>query len=190
MGKQRWNLLPKTQFGLIMSILLLLSALLQGCAQSSGTDLQRESPTASTGETVSLVQYRDTKLGFSFSLPAGWQGFSIQTGQWAGLKSADQGDQIVEGGPTISIVHPESTPEQPRQEIPIMVFSIAQWDQMQAGEWHIGAAPINPLELGRNSRYVFALPARYNYAFLQGWEEVEQILQGNPLMTFEPGGNP
>jgi hypothetical protein len=87
-------------------------------------------------------------------------------------------------------VHPESTAEHPRQEIPIMVFSIPQWDQMQAGEWHVGAAPILPLELGRNSRYVFALPARYNYAFPEGWEEVDQILQENPLVTFEPKSNP
>ena len=68
-----------------------------------------------------------------------------------------------------------------------MVFTIEQWDRMQAGEWHIGAAPFNPLELGRNGRYVFALPARYNYAFPEGWEEVEQIPQGHPLETFEPG---
>jgi hypothetical protein len=176
-------------FRLITLILLLLSALLHGCTQSPKTDQPGEGPTLSTGDTGSLVEYRDTELGFSFSLPAGWQGFSIQASQWEGLKSADQGDQIVEQGPTISIVHPKSTPEQPRQAIPIMVFSIAQWDQMQAGEWHIGAAPIGPLELGRNSRNVFALPARYNYAFPDGWEEVEQILQENPLMTFEPGGN-
>jgi hypothetical protein len=61
---------------------------------------------------------------------------------------------------------------------------------MQSGEWHIGAAPISPLELGHNSRYVFALPARYNYAFPEGWEEVEQILQGQPLVTFEPSVTP
>lgn len=67
-----------------------------------------------------------------------------------------------------------------------MVFTIEQWDRMQRGEWHIGAAPIGPLELGRNSSYVLALPARYNYAFLEGWEEVEQILQDHPLVTFEP----
>ena len=178
------------EFSLIISILLLLFALLQGCRQSPQTALPEQGPTLSTEDPVSLVEYRDTELGFSFSLPPGWQGFSIQTSQWEGLKSADQGEAVVERGPLISIMHPQSTPEQPRQEIPIMVFSIAQWDQMQGGEWHIGAAPIGPLELGRNSRYVFALPARYNYAFLQGWEEVEQILQGNPLMTFEPSDNP
>lgn len=67
-----------------------------------------------------------------------------------------------------------------------MVFTLQQWDAMQNGEWHIGTAPVNPTELGRNGRYVFALPARYNFAFLEGWEEVEQILQANPLQPFEP----
>jgi hypothetical protein len=67
-----------------------------------------------------------------------------------------------------------------------MVFNIPQWDALNRFEFHIGAAPIGPSELGRNSQYVFALPARYNYAYAEGWEEVEQILQGAPLQTFEP----
>ena len=40
---------------------------------------------------------------------------------------------------------------------------------------------MGPKELGRNSKYVFALPARYNFAFPTGFEEVEDILAGNPL---------
>jgi len=104
--------------------------------------------------------------------------------------SGDLGDEVVEQGPIVSIVHPKSTAQQSRQEIPLMVFTIGQWDQMQRGEWHTGAAPVGPLELGRNGRYVLALPARYNYALPEGWEEVEQILQGQPLATFEPGAVP
>lgn len=38
-----------------------------------------------------------------------------------------------------------------------------------------------PSKLGSNSVYVFALPPRYNYAFQTGFEEVEEILKGNPL---------
>ena len=62
-----------------------------------------------------------------------------------------------------------------------MVFTLAQWNALQQGKFHIGAAPIGPTELGRNSNYVFALPARYNYAFLNGYQEVENILKGKPL---------
>ncbi|MGB8451919.1 MAG: hypothetical protein WCD89_06255 [Anaerocolumna sp.] len=47
------------------------------------------------------------------------------------------------------------------------------------------SAPINPCELGRNSQYVFALPARYNYAFPEGFEEVEDIIQSAPLAPTE-----
>ena len=65
-----------------------------------------------------------------------------------------------------------------------MVFTLDQWDRLNKDEFHIGAAPINPSELGRNKDYVFALPARYNYAFPLGYEEVEQILRGNYFKVF------
>ncbi len=78
--------------------------------------------------------------------------------------------------------HPEWTSEIPRQDIPIMIFTLSQWDALQRQEFHIGAAPIGPKELGRNSNYVFALPARYNFAFPKGYEEVEDILEDNPLI--------
>jgi len=52
---------------------------------------------------------------------------------------------------------------------------------IQKEKIHIGAAPIGPSELGRNKIYVFALPARYNFGFLNGYEEVECILKNNPL---------
>jgi hypothetical protein len=62
-----------------------------------------------------------------------------------------------------------------------MIFTLDQWNALQQEKFHIGAAPIGPRELGRNSRYVFALPARYNFAFPKGYEEVQDILEGNPL---------
>ncbi|MDB5244324.1 MAG: hypothetical protein JWN18_194, partial [Parcubacteria group bacterium] len=44
---------------------------------------------------------------------------------------------------------------------------------------------INPSELGRNSKYVFALPARYNYyGDVLGIEEVTAIINSNPLRGF------
>jgi hypothetical protein len=55
---------------------------------------------------------------------------------------------------------------------------------MEAGKFHIGAAPIGPKELDRNNKYVLALPARYNFAFPEGYEEVEKILAGKPLQAF------
>jgi hypothetical protein len=55
---------------------------------------------------------------------------------------------------------------------------------LEQDKLHIGAAPINPKELGRNSKYVLALPARYNFAFPTGFEEVDKIIEQNPLKGF------
>ena len=127
--------------------------------------------------------YRNTKCGFSFSLPQSWQGYSIITDKWEGLPIG--GSKPVAAGPLISIRHPRWTTQNPRQDIPIMVFTTNQWDSLQREEFHIGAAPIGPKELGRNTRYVFALPARYNFAFPTGYEEVKKILEGSPLQVNE-----
>lgn len=131
------------------------------------------------------IEYKNAQYGFSFTLPITWKGYSIITDKWEGGDSNDpQGYQVIAQGPTISIRHPLWTTINPRQDVPIMVFTTSQWDLMQQDKFHIGAAPFNPSELGRNAKYVFALPARYNYGSLAGYEEVDKILQGSSLHAF------
>ncbi len=84
----------------------------------------------------------------------------------------------------ILVGHPKWTVENSRQDIPIMIFTIAQWNKLAKEEFAVSAAPIGLKELGRNARYVFALPARYNVAFQTGCKEVEEIMQTNPLKAF------
>jgi hypothetical protein len=138
--------------------------------------------TAKTPTTIEQIIYANTQYGFSFTLPDNWEGYSIIIGEWEG-NPPDSGT-VNEKGPIISIRNPKWSQGNPYQDIPIMVFTISQWDLLQNEEYHIGAAPIGPTELGRNINYVFALPARYNYSYLAGWEEVEKILEGDPLKTF------
>lgn len=135
------------------------------------------------------LEYLNTRYGFNFSLPESWKGYSIVTGTWEGYAASEQGDTPVEHGPLISIRHPAWTKDRRRQDIPIMVFTLAQWDSLLRDKFHVGAAPINPSRLGVNADYVFALPARYNFAFPTGFEEVEKILEGNPLRPL-PSGRP
>jgi|GEM_PF-830467 hypothetical protein len=153
----------------------------------------------------SAVIYDNAEFGFSIVLPASWEGYQIVTEQWEGysLEEQQSGEQAGAGGsgnieageaaktgqlplsgPIIYIRHPLWTAEDPRQDIPIMIFTIGQWEALQEDKFHIGAAPIGPKELGRNSRYVFALPARYNFAFLTGFEEVEAILESGALRAY------
>ena len=87
-------------------------------------------------------------------------------------------------GPVISIRSPLWTSSTPTQDIPIMIFTPGEWSAVSSGTMPVSAAPISPSELGQNTNYVFALPARYNYAYPQGWQDVQTIMQGNPLQAF------
>ncbi len=141
--------------------------------------------TTSTG-VVSPSVYKNSKYGFSIALPQSWVGYSIVEDKWEGyrLDAAGKSQIISETGPLLSVRHPDWEYKSPRQDIPVMVFTIEQWNNMQKDVFHIGAAPINPTELGRNSKYVFGLPARYNFSGLTGNEEVDQIIHGDNFKTF------
>ncbi|MGI6142751.1 MAG: copper amine oxidase N-terminal domain-containing protein [bacterium] len=135
------------------------------------------------GEAEEIV-YNNDEYGFRFILPESWAGYTIVTEQWEGF-DPEAPETVAAQGPLLIIRHPQWTAEKPRQDIPIMVFTHAQWEAMENGEFHIGAAPIGPKELDRNGKYVFALPARYNFAFPEGYEEVEAILETDPLEANE-----
>lgn len=134
--------------------------------------------------SAGTVKYMNDEYRFELALPDSWKGFSVVPERWEGEMPGDGEQILVAEGPEILLRHPLWTSQKPRQDIPIMVFTISQWNDMQQDKFHIGAAPINPSELGRNAKYVFALPARYNYAFPEGYEEVEKILENKPLHTF------
>ena len=134
--------------------------------------------------STSTIEYKNDRYGFVFSLPLSWTGYTIVDETWTGYATGESGDKKFTEGPLISIRHPNWTEKIKRQDIPVMVFTIGQWQDLQNDKFHIGAAPIGPSELGRNVKYVFALPARYNYAFPAGYEEVDKIMQSNPLKVF------
>ena len=133
-----------------------------------------------TSPQTGTITYENNQYGFTFSLPVSWQDYQIVTDKWEG-KSIAENAKTVESGPLIIIRHPEWTEENVRQDLPIMVFTHEQWNAVQKQEFAVSAAPIGPSELGHNGQYVFALPARYNFAFPTGYKEVEEILNGDPL---------
>lgn len=191
----------KTYLILGIALLLLISPLLylnigrsDGEKEALSADNELEaviaclSVTGVRGDSGSII-YKNTEYGFTFALPSSWKGYTILTDKWEGLslEESHQG-KVAETGPIITIRHPQWTSENPRQDIPVMVFTVDQWNSLQQEKFHIGAAPIGPSELGRNSSYVFALPARYNFAFLTGYEEVEDILKSHPLKPIKENG--
>ena len=129
------------------------------------------------------IEYTNNQYGFSFSLPVSWKGYSIVNENWEGNMINVQNGQSIKG-PEILIRHPLWTSAIPRQDIPIMIFTLSQWDLVQQEKLSLGAAPIPPSELGSNTNYIFALPARYNFAFPVGFEEVQTIMDSKPLSAF------
>ncbi|MBN7773618.1 PsbP-related protein [Clostridium aminobutyricum] len=169
-------------------LIFLMSVLLFGCSNGNNvqTDPQQTDQTNEDPTKSEELIYKNTEYGFDFTLPDSWKGYTIITDEWEGFSLQESEEQkVTETGPLISIRHPEWSSENPRQDIPIMVFTLSQWDNLQKDEFHIGAAPINPSEIARNTKYVFALPARYNFAFPAGYEEVEDIMNSKPLNPIE-----
>ncbi|RAP78467.1 hypothetical protein [Paenibacillus montanisoli] len=136
-------------------------------------------PIVAQANQVHQTVYENTQYGFRFTLPDSWKGYTIVTDKWNGQDATD--GKVAESGASIGIRHPEWTADKPRQDIPIYVFTIDQWNALQQEKFFIGAAPMGPSELTRNDKYVFALPARYNFAYLDGYQEVEDILKDNPI---------
>ena len=155
----------------------------QPTTEGNITDKEKEemNQTEADSESSEKILYENTEYGFTFSLPKSWEGYQIVTDSWEGILVDQQQNKIAENGPILSIRHPRWTEKTPRQDIPIMVFTLGQWSSLEKEEFHIGAAPVPPKKLGQNNKYVFALPPRYNFAFPEGYEEVENILETNPL---------
>ena len=127
------------------------------------------------------IVYKNSEYSFEFNLPESWEGYIIVNDKWEGNYIKESQNNNREFGPMVSIRHPKWTTENQRQDIPIMIFTIDQWNLIEKSELSVSAAPIPPKELGRNKQYVFALPPRYNYGFLPGYEEIENILENDPL---------
>jgi len=147
-------------------------------------------PTASITVTVrnieqvtsSKISYWNNDYGFAITLPKSWEGFTLYQQDWKGyLATANASEKPAENGPILVFRNPQWTASEPYQDIPIMVFTPTVWAQVESEELSVSAAPMPPTKLGENDHYVFALPARYNYAFPKGWEEVDQIMKSNPL---------
>jgi hypothetical protein len=135
----------------------------------------------SGAKTKNTIIYKNTQYGFTFTLPKSWEGYKIIESNWKGTKVDSQNDNKEVIGSEIIIRNPSWTSENPYQDIPIMVITFEDWRLMEKGEISLGAAPIGPSELGKNSKFVFGLPPRYNFAYPRGYKEVNKIIESKPL---------
>lgn len=136
-------------------------------------------PTASS----TAVVYNNSNFGFTFSLPESWKGYSVVESTWEGNPLTATSTK--QTGTKLLIRNPRWTSALPYEDIPVMVFKVAQWNSYVAENFSISAAPIQASELGRNNMYVFALPPRWNFDYSEGYEEADSIVKSNPLKTFD-----
>jgi hypothetical protein len=142
------------------------------------------------GTLSSQIEYKNTEYGFAFSLPKSWEGYSIVNKNWEGRSVDGENSSTIINGPEILIRHPLWTSENPRQDIPVMIFTYDEWNLIEQEKLSVSAAPIGPSELGNNAKYVFAIPARYNFAYPTGFEEVQLILESKSFRAFPPISTP
>lgn len=137
-----------------------------------------------TDPNTTSITYKNTQFGFDFTLPSTWQGYTVVNNSWTGtaLKSTTK-----QSGTKLLIRNPKWTATLPYEDLPVLVFTIAQWNAYLNEEFSVSAAPIVASELGRNNKYVFALPPRWNYDYSEGYVEAENIIKSNPLKAFDIG---
>jgi hypothetical protein len=134
-------------------------------------------------QATAPVVYNNKQYGFAFTLPASWKGYTIQTTTWQGNAPSGLTD-TVEHGPALIIRNPQWAQADPHEDIPIWIFTHDQWNRIQNAVLIVTAAPFPPEDLGHNAKFVFALPPRYFYDFLPGYEEVLKINANHPLHPF------
>ncbi len=164
-----------TRIAIIVLVIVLVGA---GVWFWQGGPIPGVSPTP----TASSQTYKNDQYGFSIALPDSWKGYTVLNSQWQGWNIIT--GEVVTSGPIITLRHPQWTTANPREDILVMVFTPDQWALVQQEKISLGAAPIPPSLLGQNSKYIMALPARYNYDFKTGFEEVDQLV--HTLKAFEP----
>lgn len=160
----------------------LVSVIILGLAGYLFYSHNKSTPSINNPDT-SLV-YTNTDYGFNFTLPTNWLGYSIVTDEWNGnpLKG-----NVEQSGPKILIRNPKWTAAAPYEDLPILIFTTQQWDAYLSEDFAVGAAPIMASELGRNNKYVFALPARWDFDYSLGYEEAQGIFAGKPFQAFDIG---
>ena len=115
--------------------------------------------------TKPFVEYRNNQYGFSLQLPPSWKGYTVTTSTGSVGEVFDGSGSYPESKEMavyVALHHTKSSSEPDWQALPINIYTLHQWQMIQDGEIHAGgAAPVEPSEIGRNSKYVFATPARW-----------------------------
>jgi len=129
------------------------------------------------------LRYHNARYNLTFYLPASWQGYSVSIQQVEDERYSPADDKQIAVGytPMLTLRHPQWQATAPYQDIPILMFTRAQWDALHHGTlWPSLFAGGMMDELGHNHGFVFAMSSRYNADDeVSGWKEVAEIVKQN-----------
>jgi hypothetical protein len=82
------------------------------------------------------LRCHNAQYGLTFLLPTSWQGYSFLIQQWDGETYLSAADKLITVGHGLAITlrHPRWQASAPYQDIPILVFTRAQWDALHQGK--------------------------------------------------------
>lgn len=129
-------------------------------------------------DSQGMIVYRNSTYGFYVSLPETWRGYTVS-------------ERVKGSYLEMNIIHPQSSVQNPRMDVPVLVVPIATWNTWyppntpESGQ-HPFAAPVPATERARNTKYVFATAPRYNFSYLPGWEEVDEIVKKITALNIFP----
>ncbi len=177
--------MKNTKIILIVFIALILVGLIGYLFRSKNQNNGNVNEPVATSTTA--VTYTNNDFGFNFSLSNSWKGYSVLNNTWEGNPLTTTTTK--QTGTKLIIRNPKWTSSLPYEDIPIMVFTVAQWNSYIDGNFSVSAAPVSATELGRNNLYVFALPPRWDFDFSEGYVEAQNIIKSNPLKAFNKENN-
>lgn len=165
----------------IIITLTVLVILLVGLSVYSHYTAPKEPVAQPPAQTDTSIVYKNSEYGFNFSLPNDWQGYTVVKNTWTGYPL---NKDVAQNGPKLLIRNPKWTAAAPYEDLPILIFTVAQWNSYVAEDFTVSAAPIPASELGRNNKYVFALPPRWDFDYSLGVEQAQDIIKNKPLRPF------
>lgn len=173
--------MQKTKFILLGCMLAIVIGTV-GFSLYPHKNIPASGPVVPTTQNEPLV-YTNSEYGFTFDLPTSWKGYTIVEETWTGnTLPKNTKDQ---SGPKLILRHPLWTQAHPYEDIPVLVFTLSQWDSYIKEEFAVSAAPVPAQEIGRNTKYVFALPPRWDFDYSEGYKEAEDIVNSKPLKGFD-----
>lgn len=128
-------------------------------------------------------QYINQEYGFTIKFSESWKGYSVIKSSWTGQVLQWQGTIT---GPLIIFRNPNWTKERHWQDIPIMIFTRDSWNLVLEKNLAVSAAPVPPLLIGENEKYIFATPPRW-YGFTDdiGWQGAVDIVETFKALPYE-----